>query len=478
MKKNKVYLIGIGIFILYTIYFLFSNVFDIEQAYRGFSIFVYIQVLYVFFSWKKLTSSYFDAYILFSIAIYVFSLGQVFLDIFNAVSPRFSLIETWNISPDLYYYSEYLILFFLLCMHLGAIYSYYPKRNLRKISEKNLNIDIQSIRECGIIVLLLSFPFYVYDITQNIHTVLVAGYMGLYDTGNLVYGSDSYYRVLADFFEPALVCLLVASEASKNKRAVFYFITFLLACLPSLIMGRRTNAVILLGIMFLIYSSFNRIRFKQIVILCTIVCCSLFTLFLVRNIRQYSTSTDIESVIEETRGMEESIAASIISEMGWSMYTVAKTIEIKEDPNESLLYGTSFLWSVTTIVPNLFWEKHPAKVHADLSAWLTEKVNLSYGTGYSIIAESYANFGFFGFVFMFFLGIILVRLFQSTIPKYCSCNLISYTISIIVLWFIIRIVRNNFLDTIRYVVYYIIPIYLLMKYFRGKYYHKLCFNNR
>ena len=64
-------------------------------------------------------------------------------------------------------------------------------------------------------------------------------------------------------------------------------------------------------------------------------------------------------------------------------------------------FGASYLWSVTTVLPNLGMEAHPAKAHGYLCDWLVETLAPAYaarggGFGYSFLAEAYANGGWLG----------------------------------------------------------------------------------
>ena len=475
-EKYKAYRNGILIFLSYTIYFIFAYAFSFENAYKWFSIFIYFQIIYVFLSWKRITLSFFDSYILFSIAIYIFSLGHAFLDLFNGVSTRYSLIESWGIKKEDYFSAEYITAVFLLFMHFGAIRSF-SNRIINKHYNNNLNIDAQLIWKVGFGIGIVSLPFYAYSTLNELYVSFVSGYMGLYDSDNLVYGSASYYNILADFFPPACICLIISAEVLKKRRALIYFLVFLFTCLPPLFIGSRTNAVIMCGIMALIYSFFNKIKVKHILIGTISVYIAVFSLILVRNIRLESDVNDLLTVIENTKEKDDNIIFSIISEMGWSMFPIVKTIEIKQTPGEKYLYGTSFLWSTTTVIPNLFWDIHPAKEHADMSDWLTKKLNLSFGSGYALVAEAYANFGIFGFIFMYFFGLFIVKLFKYSTSQNAKKHLIECVVSLIFLWFITRVVRNNFLDTVRFIVYYILPIYLILKYFSHKSYFKNVIKN-
>lgn len=461
-SKCSEYSVGLMIFLSYTIFYMISLGMGVAGVYKYFSIFVYMQFIYTFFSWKKVALTYFDSYLLFVIALYVFTLGHSFLDLFDSVNERFSLIKSWNVTSEQYFRAEYLSLLFLLTFHFGAIHSYRSGKMMK------LNDDINSIARAllivGIIGCVFSFPFYIYSLYLNLTYVMIQGYTGLYDSENLVYGSSSYYRLLADVFVPSVICLLLYTELIRKRRFWIYGFSFIFICIPPLIIGNRTGAVIMCAIMLLIYSLFNKISYKRVLFLGIIGYFSLFLLVLVRNSRTSVEKNELSESIALTKETDNNPLISMLSEMGWSIYPIVKTVEIKKERNEQYLYGSSFLWSITAVMPNLFWEKHPAKEHADMSNWLTQKLHFTYGTGFSLIAEMYANFGIFGFVFMYLLSYVFVKLFRYSNPSNYEKNLIVTTVSIIFLWFTIRIVRNNFVDTIRFFVYYVCPFYLSLMY--------------
>lgn len=66
---------------------------------------------------------------------------------------------------------------------------------------------------------------------------------------------------------------------------------------------------------------------------------------------------------------------------------------------------------------------------------------MDYGPGYSLIAESYYNFGWFGIVAMFFLGVIIQKCFTN---KKVDDKRVLYDAEIcIVLYFLTLVVRNS-----------------------------------
>ena len=76
-------------------------------------------------------------------------------------------------------------------------------------------------------------------------------------------------------------------------------------------------------------------------------------------------------------------------------------------------YGESYLYSLTTIIPNLgFWDAHPGAIKAHLGNWLQDVLGLDYGPGFSMAAEAYINFGWFGILFMMLLGCFYGWLFS------------------------------------------------------------------
>ena len=223
------------------------------------------------------------------------------------------------------------------------------------------------------------------------------------------------------------------------------------------------------GIILLIYYLYNKISKKQILIAASIVYVFLFSLILIRYARQEQNTVNITHTIEQIKRTEDTNPiSSMVSEMGWSMYPIIKTIQIKEAPEEHFLYGSTILWGMTSIFPNFFWDIHPAKKNANMSEWITKKLNFNYGIGYSLVAEAYVNFGIFGFVFMYYLSILFVQLFKNSNGNNKS-DTILLVCSLIFLWFIIRVVRNNFLDTFRYLTFYVLPFYLILKYYSRKY---------
>ena len=460
---SKEAIFGILICFCYSLFYIFVVALNGYSGYRFFSIFVYVQFFYTIFSWHRITHIWIDAYILFIVALYVFTLGHAFLDLFNAVEDRFSLIESWSVSDAQYIECEFYALLFILAFHLGAIYSY--RRNIVREKDEFSVFSVKTLKYVSMLFLVASFPFYVYRLYYDSIAVAVAGYIGLYDSDYVQFGGvAAIIRILSDYYVPSIIGVVVYCETVRKKVALAYIVALLTVCIPTFFLGSRTNAVIVCGILFLLYSRFHQIKRRQILMFAIIGYMVMSSLVIVRNFRQLRNVATIHEITTLTSESESNPVSSMLSEMGWSMFPLIKTVEYKSMPQEHFLYGESFLWSFSTVIPNFFWDVHPGRKHADMSAWITEKTGLNFGVGFSLVAEAYANFGVLGGLFMFVLSVMFMKLFIF-VDLDVRVNPLKLTLSLIFLWFIIRIVRNSFLDTFRYLVYYVCVFYLMFKIF-------------
>ena len=90
-------------------------------------------------------------------------------------------------------------------------------------------------------------------------------------------------------------------------------------------------------------------------------------------------------------------------------------------------------------------------------------MNLKYGPGFSIVAEAYINFGWFGILFMIIEGLIFGRILTSSDrysikynPEMLSINLTFLVVSTL------SATRSSALVFVRSVLYNVVPVYLLI----------------
>ena len=459
ITKNKFQFILLHfiLFAFYLFYFYNKNN-PTSDDLKLMGVFGWIQLLLSYYSWKCITGKLFVPYIVFLTAAYAFTFGQSFLDVFGFVDERRSLIRQCDIAEI--YEAQFYTLLFMMVFHLGGLVSF--KQNVLNNSFFNNQINIleqQSIKKIGVVLLIIStIPF----IIKNIYSLMIVstyGYIGLYDE-NLKIPGGAVITFFSDYFIPGMLCMLLASKRNRLKRMQI-ILTLALFVLVIMYCGGRSQGVVLVAIILLYYHNFIKaLSLKKWVIVGLLSILFVSSLSAVAHLRSGTRDNYFTSVINyqsETNPFFETI-----SEMGASMYPMARTISLIPS-SEDYRYGATYAYAISSIIPNIgFWERHPAAINAMLSEWLMEKDNLSYGPGYSIVAEAYINFGKMGFVAMFIIGFFFCKLLTSyNGNKY---SLLSLLIALIFTYMSLKMVRNEFLATVRIAVFYIFPIYLYVNY--------------
>lgn len=166
---------------------------------------------------------------------------------------------------------------------------------------------------------------------------------------------------------------------------------------------------------------------------------------------------------KESVKIENNGAVDAVAEMGGTMFCLIKTMNLVPE-HQSYRYGRSYLYAFTSLIPNLgFWDIHPAKKEANLSDWLTDSLGLDYGTGFSMCAEAYANFGYLCFVAFFFWGWFLASVFGKIEISAQTQNYALMAFLLILFWFFLTLPRNNFINLIRPFFFIAGPVYLYCK---------------
>lgn len=465
--KRLIYII-VGLFLLLTSTVIISG--DIATANQKdiyiMGVMCIITLFYIYYSWHVCQGTFMNGYIIFITAFYAFNLGQPILRVFNWVDPKYELlngIHVATLNANMYLQSTYVGLVSIVFMHIGALLALSNKRHDMRVVSNAISIQkkLKAIAKVSFAFLLISFPFWLYETSQLIMFSAIYGYGGeLIDVKASIPG---YVRLLSDYFEPSLLCLYFCSEYFKRDRIVVLGAIFFTVILPPIIIGGRSQAVIALAMISIIYSLFHRVKIKKLIIYGVCVYLLFFVLFIVKASRK-TTSNTLDTYSEILSESETSPISSVLSEMGHSMYPLGATMEIVPS-KEDYRYGSTYLWGLSTIIPNLgFWDVHPSTAHANLGHWLMEKKGLSYGPGYSLTAEAYINFGYFGFVFFLLFGYLLAKYCKYINTKYLFEKPFFIIVTLVFLWFSIKTVRNSFLGIVRAFFYVSVPFYLLFNY--------------
>lgn len=418
------------------------------------------QLFLSLYSWKQKGNDILSPYIFFLFALYVFSLGQCLLYPFGLVSEKRNLEGFLGITEEDIFKSSIVSLLMLLFFHLGALFA--QKKHFRSrisnVGRRFYDSDLVKLRRVGFFFFLISFFPYMSDTINDMFTSLEMGYGSTYGIGRI--GVDNINALVAAFFIPSIICLFISHKDNRLIRSIILVFMFLLVFVILLI-GRRSYAVILLCLLIVLYNFFVK-RFSRKMLFLGTICVFFFlqVLAYVADTRAHGRS------FSDNVEVSDNAAVDAVAEMGLTQMCLIKSMEHVPD-KEPYRYGKSFFYSFTTLIPNLgFWAIHPARREANMSEWLTNKLEVNFGTGFSMCAEAWINFGYFGILLFFFWGVVLGRLFGSIETFISNEEFNKVAFILIIFWFCLVLPRNSFISIIRGLFYYAIPIYLLCNNFK------------
>jgi oligosaccharide repeat unit polymerase len=263
-------------------------------------------------------------------------------------------------------------------------------------------IQISAALHTGVIFLALSLPAALIDLQAMVMQVLSGGYFALFN-GEQSYGAAGIVKVLAFFLYPSLFLLLVSCR--NNKMVVFSIFAFALAIsLIKMLLGMRLVSLIPFIILLSLWDCTVRKINRKIIYLSG----AFLFVIVFPALSLLRTGQDLTHNIDNTSALYRIVAemSDSISPLIWVMQRAPSEIDFQ--------YGYSFLLSLSTIIPNLFWDVHPAKT-GSLALWLVNEVNpwiaeRGGGYGFSIFAELYLNFYWFGMIVLFIFSILINKM--------------------------------------------------------------------
>lgn len=458
-NKLKYIIVGLVLTLIYTFYFFnLGNNDVIEIKTLGF--FALIQFFYIYWSWFKLTGSKLDAYIIFMVACYAFNLGQPILELFDSVAIERSIILHFHWPLKVYCEASYISILFIMGFHIGAVFSI-SYNQAKLTSDAGHKTAIRAIYRIALILAIFTFPCYAYNTIIRMIAVHYMGYGAIYDEN---IGTIRIFQLIGDYYTPAIICLYFSLEAANRRTHIIWSLIALTVIFPPLYIGGRSNAIIILAVILIVYSFFHNISFKKFAIISVLGYFSLMVFAAIadnREVKNRSFNSFLE--LDKKENEKKNPALFTLTEMGASIQPLQHCLQIFNG-SEEFRHGQSYFFALTTIIPNMgFWETHPATKYANLGNWLQEYRKIPYGPGFSIVAEAYYNFGYCGFLMMALLGFIFTKAFRYVSRFNLKRNPIGFIIAVVFLWFTIKLVRNSFEFAVRAVFYYCIPMYLLMK---------------
>ena len=454
-KKNIYTLVGLVLGLAYSLVYWTSTGTPTLADVSVLGVFSLIQLVYVVGSWNHVKHSVFDAYIIFALALYAFSLGQPILETLGFSQDFRRLWNGYGIATKDYYTATYVSMLFILFFHLGSLFALKPEREVkeRRLDAKAWN-ETAAVKKAAIIISFISAPFYLYNLAQDFVLVSVGGYAALYeDEGNRIVG------IMADLFAPALMAYFCACLLQNKDVKQSGFLVAVLLFLPPFYLGGRSSAMIIAALVLIVYASIRTINKRKLIMIGALAVGMLAAMHIIA-VTRTETGRTLES-LQQASDDSENPAAATISEMGWTMYPLALTIEAVPSKKD-YSYGASYFWAFVSLVPNVgLWNGiHPGKKH-DPGYWINRYSDLNYGIGYSITAGAYNELGMWGCLLMFLYGRLFCQVFAYVSPVHVYRSPLKFIFALLFLWFAIKFIRNSYDSFMRNIFYDVLPMYLL-----------------
>lgn len=341
-----------------------------------------------FLSWRILSGEAVGAYPAFLLSFVLFSGGQLVLHAVGAMpgQPLGELFSAVTIER-----SALLVAASLALLHLGALLRAATSSRASEAPARVFNG--RRLRAFGIWFVVLGLPATILDTAAAVRTVLAGGYGAIYDQ-SMRTGMGNLSGFLSLFLIPGLLIVLGTRPSSRWNVRLSWSIALIRAA-SLLFIGQRGYAVMTLVPMLMLHDRLVH-RVRRTFVVGAAAAAVLVAFPLIRAVRTLDAQ---ERLMAVRSGVQvEDPLTNTISEMGGSMRTLAHTIELVP-ASRPYDHGLGLLRAASTVVPNLFWERHPGAV--SYAEWLTRTVapwqaDVGGGLGYSLVAEGFINFGVVG----------------------------------------------------------------------------------
>ena len=449
-----------------------SNVLNVDSNLVVASIICCISLLIKIIIWIKISKTLIDPYMIFFIVLFIFTCGQC---IGWATGLNLSDKDLWDrvdhgLNRLLLLKGVLYTMISLSFFHLGGILG----NNLseKKHSKKIWTEDqvVRAYKKIGKLLLIFCIPAFAIKTAQDLIAVAIGGYSNYYVVNAGRSLIMSLFSIMADYYQPCMLILFIAYRKNKTyRRGIVVAMLFDVAA--TLYIGGRSGAVmILLGILLAYYYFIKPFSVKQMIMggaIGYVVIAFMNGLAKIRGMSGRGLS-DFISVLGSSFS---NVIGNFIGELGWTMTSICWTMNMVPS-DYPFRYGMSYLVAITSWIPSFVFGgkvNHPAVIWSNLSDWLAEAQHMTYGPGYTMVAESYINFGWLGVIPMLIEGFIIAKIIAKVSHKNVSKDMFGATFQILIIMIVMKaLVRASLSVALRSCVFTLLPLYIVMKYFLKK----------
>lgn len=411
-------------------------------------------LIYVLFTWYKITSYIFSPYTIFMIFFFLFNYGQSLMWAFGIhipneigkapLYPGFAAASDSDIVK-----AQILTLISILMFHLGAVLSYKKNINIKELArgyQKRLvqnydSVMLKSIFNSSLLIGIVVIPATLYFAYSDLQIALVHGYKSLYYS-EFANNGASFLGLLTRMFFPCLVGLLIGSKYNKKVRVSVYII-FSIYLMLNLLSGDRGSWIYkIIILVWLSHTCYKTINFKVLLKYSIVSFIGIYIVNAMVSLRNTGLNNITFTTFLNSLSFENSIIFQIFFEMGGSM---KPTILLQVSGWDVWPYANTYLLAILGMATNkvIYTLDIPFSL---ISSWFSQDyLGLSWGAGFSIVAESLLNFGpFFAPLFMIILGYIITSLIYVDKGMMYEVRPLRFLFVVSTLHAIIPVTRNYF----------------------------------
>lgn len=464
-KAICITLVIIAVEVFCSVYLRTSNSLNSDEALKMASFICTVAFFIEMYVWIRLTNEVFSPYTVFFVVLFIFCCGQSIGWLFGLDMGHKDMWDRvdYGITRQLLLQGLMYSTIGISCFHLGSIIATKCDRNKIPFSKWTAEEIENSFSRIGKILLGICIPAFIANTFVSIITVMQGGYAEIY-----VYQQSSsflmrFLNILANYYQPCLLLLLITYKNSLPKRRMIV-VAMLLDVVINLFIGGRSGAVMSLLAIVLAYHYFV----KPFSVKSTIVGAiggyfSIAVLNAIADIRDVANK-GLGDFLSALSSSFSNVIGEFLGELGWSITSVCWTMNIVPS-SYPFRYGMSYLVSLISWIPSFcFTGAHPVVIWGELSNWLQNALGMTYGPGYTMVAEAYLNYADFGYFALIIEG-IFVSLMIAQIPRrYSENNLLKSTFQIMVIMVLMKsLVRSSVSIAFRQIVFVIMPLYILVR---------------
>lgn len=433
---------------------------SVQDVIRFISLLHVTLLIWALASWRMVTGRLFDVYTLLYISTFLFNSGYSVLELVGIASYRSPLYpdELAVSAMTFVAASQYM-------MHLGALIAALSRGNASS-THSDAQVCV-TMRRTGMVLAGLGIGPTFANLRRGMEIVESDGYAGFFGRDDYVYGLAAWQQFLATLFIPGMILFFAGARGRRMETIVAWAIVVSYAG-GAVLLGGRSAVLLPLTAMLWLH---HRTR-RPLPTLIVAVCIGAAMLFipLVGSVRSTSGSarTDMAVLQESYRSME-SPYLRVLRETGGSFQAIVRTMQLVP-VSRPFDNGEGYLWAVAGVFPNLFWKVHPAAVRGNASDWLIREVDPDVasrggGLGFSVIAEAYLNFAWWGIVVLLLLGYSLGR-FTKWVDSGESTARIA--VEAMLLSFLLSLARGESITYLRPIFWFCVaPYYFITRFSRG-----------